>query len=119
MNAARRAQPPRLNEGAVISMRLATSGDDARLEQLAELSGGMKAAGPWLLAEVDGQLSAALPLAGGEALADPFRPSAELQALLSLRAKQLGRDERVRHSSVRRRRRSRSTLARADHSRVF
>jgi hypothetical protein len=119
MNGARRARPPRLDGDAVISLRLAASDDNAALEQLAELSERVKAPGPWLVAEVDGQLWAALPLAGGEPLADPFRPTAELRALLSLRAKQLGSDERAPSDSARRsQRRSRSTPALADHSRL-
>jgi hypothetical protein len=116
MNGARRALPPCLNEGAVISLRPAAAGDDAALEQLAELSGRVKTHGPWLVAEVDGQLWAALPLAGGQALADPFRPTAELRALMSLRAKQLGSKKRVlRDSAGRLRRRFRSTPTLADH----
>jgi hypothetical protein len=105
-------RPPHLDEDAVISLRLASKSDDAALEQLATLSGRAKAPGPWILAEVDSQLWAALPLAGGEPLADPFRQTAELGALLSLRAKQLGRDERERRDSARRfRRRLRTSTA--------
>jgi hypothetical protein len=89
MNAARRARQPSLDEGAAICLRLAATGDDPALEQLAELSGRVKAQGPWIVADVDGQLWAALPLAEGEPLVDPFRPTAELRALLSLRAQQL------------------------------
>jgi hypothetical protein len=104
-----------LNEGAVIALRPAAIGDAAALERLAELSGRVMTYGPWIVAEVDGQLWAALPLAGGEALTDPFRPTAELRALMSLRAKQLGSDERVpRDSAGRLRRRFRSTPALAD-----
>jgi hypothetical protein len=115
MNQARQARPPRLDEGAMISVRLATSGDDDALEQLAALSERVKSHGRWLIAEVDGQVWAAHPLAGGEALADPFLPTAELRALLSLRAKQLGAaDASFRGSSNGRRRRFRSTPAFAD-----
>jgi hypothetical protein len=113
MNGARRARPPRLDSGAEICLRLATSRDDAALVQLAQLSGRVKVPGPWVIAEVDGQLCAAVPLAGGEPLGDPFRPMAELQALLSLRAKQLRGDERLPRSKIRRaRRRFRVTLGR-------
>jgi hypothetical protein len=45
-----------------------------------------------LVAEVDGELWAALPLATGKMLVDPFRPSSEVQQLLSLRATQLRRE---------------------------
>jgi hypothetical protein len=116
MNEARRARPPRLDAGAVIRLRLATPGDEPAIEQLAELSGRVKGRGPWIVAEVDGQTWAALSLAGGEPLADPFRPTAEIRALLSLRAKQLDYDEREPRESMRRfRRRLRSTPALAPH----
>ena len=119
MNEERRARPPSLDAGTVIRLRLAAASDDVALEQLAELSGRARANGPWLVAEVDGGLWAALPLAGGEALADPFRPTAELRALLSVRAKQLGSSERAQRDSARRRRRRfRSTPVLADHSRL-
>jgi hypothetical protein len=120
MNQGRRARPPRLDPGAVIRLRLAVAGDGAALEELAELSGRAKARGPWIVAEVDGRLGAALPLAGGEPLTDPFRPTAEIRALLSLRARQLDLDEHVPRNSARlRRRRFRSTPVLADHSRLY
>ena len=45
------------------------------------------------------ELRAALPLDGGRALADPFRPSAHIVELLELRARQLRaeHDEAQRH----------------------
>jgi|SRR5689334_5092096 hypothetical protein len=94
MNAARRARPPRLDPGAEIRVRLATSRDDAALADLAQLSGREHSPGPWVVAEVDGTLRAAVPLGGGEPLADPFRPTAELCELLTTRAKQLRADDR-------------------------
>jgi hypothetical protein len=42
-----------------------------------------------LVAELHGELVAALPLDGGPALADPFRPTASIVELLRLRASQL------------------------------
>jgi hypothetical protein len=47
--------------------------------------------GPLLVAEAGGEVLAALPLHGGEPIADPFRPTAALVALLELRARQLRR----------------------------
>src|SRR5262245_5293793 len=104
MNGSRRARPPRFDAGAEIRLRLATGGDDAALERLAQLSGRVKAPGAWVVAEVDGQLYAALPLDDGDALADPFRPTCELHGLLVLRRKQLRADPSVSRSSMRRRR---------------
>jgi hypothetical protein len=42
-----------------------------------------------LVAEVQGEVLAALPLGGGEPIADPFRPTASLVEMLKLRAAQL------------------------------
>jgi hypothetical protein len=48
--------------------------------------------GPFLLAEVDGELVAAAPLdLDAEPLSDPFLPTANLRELLKLRARQIRR----------------------------
>ena len=44
---------------------------------------------PMLVAAVDGDVCAALPLSGGTAIANPFRRTAEIVAMLTARAKQL------------------------------
>lgn len=117
MNEGHRARPPRVDAGAVIRLRLAATSDEAALQELAELSGNVKVQGRWIVAEVDGQLWAAVSLTSGQSLVDPFRPTAELSALLSLRAKQLDHDEREPQDSARLlRRRWRSAAALAHHS---
>jgi hypothetical protein len=83
------ARPPALAAAASITVRLADRGDQAAIERLAELSDRLAPSGRYLVADVDGQLWAALPLSGGETLADPFLPAQEVKALLSLRAAQL------------------------------
>jgi hypothetical protein len=83
------ARPPALAPTAAITLRLADPGEETAIERLAGLSGRVAPSGRYLLAEVDGQLWAALPLGGGEAFADPFLPAMEVKALLSLRAAQL------------------------------
>jgi hypothetical protein len=45
-----------------------------------------------LVAEVDGELEAALAVEDGVSVANPFRPSAAHRQLLALRARQLGGD---------------------------
>ncbi len=70
----------RLQERVVL--RPATASDRAGLERLAALDGSEPLHGPVLLAEVDDVLAAALPFRGGRAIADPFRPTAHLVALL-------------------------------------
>ena len=54
-----------------------------------------------LVAEVDGNVEAALALDGSHAVADPFRPSALHAQLLALRAQQLGGDAPQRHADGR------------------
>ncbi len=72
-----------------ISIRLATPDDSRALARLAALDSGAVPAGPVLLAERDGEVQAALALAGDLTLADPFVPTAELLALLRVRATRL------------------------------
>jgi hypothetical protein len=87
-------------EAAAITVRFATPDDARDLECLAALDSGSVPTGPALVAEVDGQLAAALPLRRGRALADPFRATAGLIRLLELREAQLrGRDRRGRRAS--------------------
>lgn len=83
------ARPPALGAASTITLRLSAGADESTLERFAELSGREVPSGRHLVAEVDGEVSAALPLSGGEALADPFLPALELKELLSLRAAQL------------------------------
>jgi hypothetical protein len=53
---------------------------------------------PVLLAEVDGQLRAALALTDGTVVADPFHPTADVIDLLRARARQLDITPRMRRS---------------------
>ena len=69
-----------------ITIRRSTFGDRPAIVRLAELDGRETPPGSTLLAFVAGELRAALPLAGGEAVADPFHPTAELVELLRRRA---------------------------------
>jgi hypothetical protein len=73
-----------------VVIRAATPQDEAALERLAQLEGRERPQGPVvLLAEVDSEVLAALPVSGGAAIADPFRPTFELVGMLELRARQL------------------------------
>ena len=68
-------------------------GDEAgALADLALLDEAEMPAGPALVAEVDGSIRAALPLDGGRPIADPFRRTSNLIALLEARASQLSRE---------------------------
>jgi hypothetical protein len=66
-----------------ITIRPGYADDERALFRLAALdsAAGVPAA-PLLVAEVDGELSAALSLHDGSVIADPFRPTADIVALL-------------------------------------
>jgi hypothetical protein len=72
-----------------VTLRLATEDGSSGLRRLAQLDSARAPSGPVLIAEVDGRLQAALPLDGGAPIADPFRRSADLVALLRMRAAQM------------------------------
>jgi hypothetical protein len=66
--------------------------DERALVRLAQLEGRPRLRRfRVLVAEVQGEVLAALPLGGGEPIADPFRPTAPLVEMLKLRAAQLDR----------------------------
>jgi hypothetical protein len=69
-----------------ITIRPGYAADDAALIRLASLDSAAVPAQPLLVAEVDGELSAALSLRDGASIADPFRPTAEIVALLRAHA---------------------------------
>lgn len=71
--------------------------DDApALARLAALDSQRLPLGPLLIAEVDGEPWAAIALETGRVIADPFRPTAALVALLRGRAAQLTATQEVR-----------------------
>ena len=72
-----------------VTIRRSHAQDREALERLAQLDSRRLADGQLLVAEVAGELRAALPLAGGAAIADPFRPTAPLVSLLQMRAQQI------------------------------
>jgi len=81
---------PRRDAAETLMIRLAVPADGPALGRLAELdSAPAPEPVPMLVAEVGGELRAALPVEGGRAIADPFRPTAELVAILGERARQL------------------------------
>lgn len=65
-----------------IKLRLAGATDRAELERLAILDERPLPPAPHLIARCDGELTAALSLATGELIADPFRRTAEVQRVL-------------------------------------
>jgi hypothetical protein len=76
-----------------VELRLCRIADDPQLERLAVLAERSLPNGRLVIAAVAGQIVAALPLAGGPALRDPFARTADLMPLLELRAAQLREPE--------------------------
>jgi hypothetical protein len=72
-----------------VTLRFAYPDDVESLNRLAVIDSAELPSLPVLLAEVDGELWAALSLADGSAVADPFRPTAPVVELLRARARQL------------------------------
>jgi hypothetical protein len=69
-----------------ITFRPGDAGDQLALRRLAALDSAPVPAQPLLVAELDGELSAALSLHDGTSIADPFRPTAQIVALLRAHA---------------------------------
>ena len=74
---------------ATMVIRVAVPADAAALGRLAALDCAQPLRGDALVALVDGEPRAALSLAEGRAIADPFELTAELIELLQTRAAQL------------------------------
>ncbi len=89
-------------EAPTVALRLNSVHDDAALQRLADLEGRPLPHDRFVVAEVDGAVVAAQPLAGGVPLADPFRPTAQLLPLLRLRAEQVAGPSKSRRPSLRR-----------------
>jgi hypothetical protein len=77
-----------------LTLRYAVPADAEALDRLAQLDSERAPRGVVLVAEVGGELWAAISVDDQHAIADPFRPTGELVALLVQRARQLRRSER-------------------------
>src|SRR3954463_10831292 len=77
---------PKMNEAVL--MRRASAEDTARIRTLAHLDDKRMPAGPFLVAEIGGEMVAARSLATGAVVADPFRLTSDIVAMLRLRASQ-------------------------------
>jgi hypothetical protein len=64
-----------------VVVRVAADGDEAAIERLSQLD-GRRPEGRLLVAEVRGEVRAAVAIGSGEHVADPFRPTAALVELL-------------------------------------
>ncbi len=87
----------RQDDEASITIRPARANDAEALRRIAQRDSASVPDGRLLVAVADGELRAAVSIAGGERIADPFHPSAGLARLLSARAAQLrGRGDGLR-----------------------
>jgi hypothetical protein len=77
---------PTITTAPSVLIRAARGSDGPSLRRLAALDSSVVPAGELLVAEADGELVAARALTSGATIADPFRPSADVVALLELRA---------------------------------
>lgn len=75
--------------GSKVTVRMAGDSDAPTLARLAALDSAPPPLGPTLVAEIDGEAVAALPIAGGPPVADPFRRTSAAIELLELRAAQI------------------------------
>ena len=85
-------QPPPSTAAAdlgPVTLRFGFPDDADALGRLAALDSSRPPAPPVLLAEVAGELRAALSLSDGAVVADPFHPTTALKELLQARASQL------------------------------
>jgi hypothetical protein len=74
----------------MLTIRTAVPTDAPALARLAQLDSARPPEQlPMLVAVADGELCAALPLNGGTAIANPFRRTAEIVAMLAARTQQL------------------------------
>ena len=79
-----------------VTIRLSRPDDAADISTLARLDSARPPQGRLLVAEVAGELRAALPIDGGAAVADPFRHTLDLVSLLKFRRRQICRTKAVR-----------------------
>lgn len=82
-----------------LTLRFATPADAAELARLAQLDSARVPTGTVLVAQVGIELWAAVSLDDGTDVADPFRPTGELVALLHERARQIRRSHGYRARS--------------------
>jgi hypothetical protein len=80
-----------------VVIRMAHSGDESALRRLAVIDSAEALEAPVAIAEVDGEIRAALSLWDGFSIADPFFPTADLVELLRDHSRRLrARAERIR-----------------------
>ena len=85
----KRSTSSRLGGYDSVAVRLARPEDEAAVQRIASLDGKKAPQGRVLVAEADREVVAALAIEGGNAVADPFRWTSDVLALMEMRAEQL------------------------------
>jgi hypothetical protein len=93
----RRAMMPAMTSRALLILRPARAADAPALVRLARLDSSRPLRGTVLVAEQGDRLIAAVSLVDGRAVADPFEPTADVVAMLRVRAEQMQPSEPPRH----------------------
>ena len=83
-----------------LTIRRATAADAFALRRLAAIDSAAPPTGDVLIAEMGNELWAALAVETGAAIADPFRPSADLVELLRFRAERMGGSEHAHRGAL-------------------
>jgi hypothetical protein len=83
-----------------LTIRRATAADAFALRRLAAIDSAAPPTGDVLIAEMDNELWAALAVETGAAIADPFRPSADLVELLRFRAEGMRGDQHAHRGAL-------------------
>jgi hypothetical protein len=87
----------RISHLDTVVIRMAHAGDEESLRRLAVIDSADTLESPVAMAEVEGEIRAALSLWDGSSIADPFFPTADLVELLRDHSRRLrARAERVR-----------------------
>ena len=81
-----------------VTMRVADSSDRPAIERLAALDSQTAPQGDLLVAEVGGEIQAAVAVEAHTAIADPFRPTAGVVSLLRKRAAQVAEPQQHGHA---------------------
>jgi hypothetical protein len=85
----KRSTSSRVGGNDSVAVRLARPEDESAIRRVAALDGKKAPAGRVLVAEADAEIIAALPIGGGQAVADPFRWTSDVVALMAMRAEQI------------------------------
>ena len=78
-----------------VAVRLARPEDEGSIHRIASLDGKTAPSGRVLVAEADHEIIAALAIDGSGAVADPFRWTSDVVALMEMRAEQLAASDLV------------------------